>query len=241
MKMILQFRMPGVNIRVIGLHTGGSYGNKQIISMPTFYGAVLARATGLPVKIMLNKTEHLLTWEVRLGSRIHGKVGIRKDGVVSAFQGMWLVEPGFSSELAQGQMGVGLGEAQVMLAKCQNWDLDTKCIATNRSPGGPIRGFGGQELKSAMLPLIGLAMKKGNFDPVEVFKKNFVQPGDGYFWRDGNWWTCRETDYVKTMEEAAKKFGWSDKWKGWNKPTAVNGTKAIGLESAYMGMPMSRG
>jgi len=229
MKMVLQFRMRGVNIRLIGVHTGGSYGNKQIISIPTFYAAALAQATGLPVKVVYTKAEHLLNWEVRLGSRMRGKVGFTKEGIATGFEGMWLVEAGFSSELAQGQMGVGLGEAQLMLSKCQNWDLDTICIATNRSPAGPIRGFGGQELKSAMLPIVSVAMKKGNFDPVEIFKKNFVQPGDGYIWRDGNWWVCRETDYVKTMEETARKFGWSEKWKGWNKPTTVNGTKAIGV------------
>jgi xanthine dehydrogenase molybdenum-binding subunit len=31
------------------------------------------------------------------------------------------------------------------------------------------------------------------------------------------------------MEKGAEVFGWKEKWKGWLKPTAVNGTKRIGV------------
>ena len=50
---------------------------------------------------------------------------------------------------------------------------------------GRTRGFGGQELKCSFIPLLCLAMEKADLDPFEVLKKNFVKPGGGYFWRDG--------------------------------------------------------
>ena len=86
-------------------------------------------------------------------------------------------------------IAVGCGETQLMIGSCQNWKLDTKTIVTNRNPSGTVRGFGGQELKSALVPLWTLTMEKGGLDPVEVFKKNFIKPGEGYFWRDGVWYT----------------------------------------------------
>ncbi|EFK05265.1 aldehyde oxidAse and xanthine dehydrogenase, a/b hammerhead domain protein [delta proteobacterium NaphS2] len=229
LKLIMETKMGDTNIRCISFNVGGSYGNKQTVPMPVFYAAALAKAANRPVKFSLSKAEQLLTYDLRLSNRVHAKIGVRKDGSVSAVQGEWLVDTGVSSDLGQGQIAVGLGEAQVMMAKCKNWDLEGRLIATNRSASGICRGFGGQELKSALIPLWGQAMKKGHLDPVECFKKNFVQPGDGYFWRDGKWWVCREVDYVKTMEETAKKFGWREKWKGWNTPTSVNGTKAVGV------------
>jgi xanthine dehydrogenase molybdenum-binding subunit len=72
-------------------------------------------------------------------------------------------------------------------------------------------------------------MEKADLDPVEFFKKNYVKPGDGYYWRDGNRWVCRGVDYTKAMEQGAEAFGWKEKWKGWLKPTAVNGPKRIGV------------
>jgi len=36
-------------------------------------------------------------------------------------------------------------------------------------------------------------------------------------------------DYSKAMQKGAEAFGWGDKWKGWLKPTAINGTKRIGV------------
>ncbi|HLA28757.1 MAG TPA: xanthine dehydrogenase family protein molybdopterin-binding subunit [Syntrophales bacterium] len=229
LKLMMQTRMGDTNIRCIGFNVGGSYGNKATIPMPVFYAAALAKAANQPVNYSLSKAEQLLAYEIRLSGIIHAKIGVKKDGTVSAIQGTWLVGTGASSDLGQGQIAVGLGEAQLMLAKCQNWDLDSKLVVTNRSPSGICRGFGGLELKSALIPLWGLAMKKGNLDPVVCFRKNFAQPGDGYFWRDGSWWVCREVDYVRAIDETAKKFRWSEKWKGWNRPTIIKGTKAIGV------------
>jgi CO/xanthine dehydrogenase Mo-binding subunit len=92
-----------------------------------------------------------------------------------------------------------------------------------------VRGFGGQELKCALIPLLSLAMEKLNLDPFEVLKKNFVKPGQGYFWRDGIWYTYRGVDYSAAMDRGAEVFGWKAKWKGWRTPTAINGTKRRGI------------
>jgi len=56
-----------------------------------------------------------------------------------------------------------------------------------------------------------------------------VKPGDGYFWRDSLWYNYRGIDYSPAMEEGARLFGWKDKWKGWLRPTAINGSKRRGI------------
>lgn len=58
-------------------------------------------------------------------------------------------------------------------------------------------------------------MREGNFDPVEIYKKNYVSEGDIYTWRDGRQWQAHSVNYVKAIEESAEKFNWKDKWKGW--------------------------
>ena len=72
-------------------------------------------------------------------------------------------------------------------------------------------------------------MEKLGIDPFEFLKKNFVKPGDGYFWRDGIWYTYRGVDYGPAMERGAERFGWKEKWKGWLTPSARNGTKRRGV------------
>ncbi|MFO7460822.1 MAG: xanthine dehydrogenase family protein molybdopterin-binding subunit [Desulfatiglandales bacterium] len=227
-RFIMLSKMGFPDIRAISTHCGGSFGSKNYSAQPLFYAAALSKATGRPVKVMYNKEEHFGAFCLRLGSRFHGKVGIKKDGTVTAVSGEWFVDTGAFSDMAQAQVAVGCGEAQLML-RCANWNLQTKLVLTNRCPSGVVRGFGGQELESAFHPVLSLAMEQANLDPVDFFRKNYVKPGEGYFWRDGNWWVCRGKDYSNALTAGAEAFGWKEKWKGWLVPTAVRGPKRIGV------------
>ena len=217
-----------VEVRAIGVPCGSSYGSKAMSWQTQLRAAALSKATGRPVKLSLTKEEHLATFTLRPESRMHAKVGMKRDGTVTAVLGTWLIGTGYYSQTTQAQVAVGCGEVQLVV-RCPNWDLKPTIVCTNRNASGIVRGFGGQELKCALIPLLSLAMQKANLDPVEFFKKNYVKPGDGYFWRDGNWYTYRGVDYTKAIVEGAKRFGWKEKWKGWLKPTAVNGTKRTGV------------
>ncbi len=227
-RFIMLSKMGFPDIRAISTHCGGSFGSKNYSAQPLFYAAALSKVTGKPVKVMYTKEEHFGAFALRLGSRFRGKVGIKKDGTVTAVSGEWFVDTGAFSDMAQAQVAVGCGEAQLML-RCSNWNLQTKLVLTNRCASGVVRGFGGQELESAFHPILSIAMEQADLDPVEFFKKNYVKPGEGYFWRDGNWWVCRGKDYSKAITEGAKAFKWEEKWKGWLVPTAVHGSKRVGV------------
>lgn len=228
-KMILTQVFNGeVEIRSHANPMGGSFGTKIINWQVQSYATLLSRATGQAVKLVFTKEEHIAAFVLRPGSRIHAKIGMKKDGTVTAVSGNWLVDTGYYSMTTQAQVAVGCGELQVV-TRCRNWDLKTDIVCTNRNASGSVRGFGGQELKAAFLPLLYLAMEKLDLDPVEFIKKNYVKPGDGYFWRDGLWYTYRGLDYTKAMEQGAERFGWKKKWKGWLKPTTVEGHKLRGI------------
>lgn len=227
-RFIMLSKMGFPDIRAISTHCGGSFGSKNYSAQPLFYAAALAKATGKPVKVVYTKEEHMGAFSLRLGSRFRGKVGIKKDGTVTAVSGEWFVDTGAFCDMSQAQVAVGCGEAQLML-RCANWNLQTKLVLTNRCASGVVRGFGGQELESAFHPILSVAMEQADLDPVEFFKKNYVKPGEGYFWRDGNWWVCRGKDYSNAITEGAEAFGWKEKWKGWLVPTAIQGSKRIGV------------
>jgi CO/xanthine dehydrogenase Mo-binding subunit len=230
MDKILLWHITGrkVDVRTFGGYCGGSYGSKQVSWLVHCYAALLSRACGRPVKLVYTKAEHLAAFVVRPGSRIEGKVGMKKDGTVTAVAGKWLIDTGYYTTMTQSEIAVGCGEVQIAV-RCPNWDLKPLTVCTNRNASGPVRGFGGQELKCALLPLLSLAMEKLDLDPFEVLKKNFVKPGQGYYWRDGLWYVYRGVDYSAAMDKGAEVFDWKKKWKGWLTPSSVNGSKRTGI------------
>jgi xanthine dehydrogenase molybdenum-binding subunit len=159
---------------------------------------------------------------------MNARVGMKKDGTVTAVAGSWLIDTGFYSQTTQSQVAVGCGEVQIMV-RCPNWDLRPVIVCTNRNASGIVRGFGGQELKCILIPLLSLAMEKLDIDPFQFLKKNFVKPGQGYFWRDGIWYEYRGVDYGPAMDRGAEAFGWKEKWKGWLKPSSTAGAKRRGV------------
>jgi CO/xanthine dehydrogenase Mo-binding subunit len=217
-----------VDVRTIGSPVGGSFGTKIVCWQVQTYAVLLSRATKQPVKLIFTKEEHLAAFTLRPGSRMQAKVGIKKDGTLTAVSGRWLVDSGYYSFTTQAQVAVGCGEIMIM-AQCPNWDLRSIIAATNRNASACVRGFGGQELKAAFIPLLCLAMEKAGLDPFEVLKKNFVKPGGGYFWRDSVFYKYRGVDFSNAMDKGAEVFGWKNKWKGWLKPTSVSGTKRRGI------------
>lgn len=228
-QMVLYYLMDRkYEVKVVGVSCGGSYGSKGMIIPIALRAILLARASGRPVKFCLDKGEHLSTFTLRLGTRFEGRVGMKGDGRVTAISGSWIINTGCYSAVTQAQVAVGLGEAQIAI-RCPNWDIRPKIVLTNRQPSGWIRGFGGQELKAVLFPLLHEAMARLDIDPVEFIQRNFVKPGDGYFWRDGRWWTYRGVDFAEAIRRGAEAFGWKEKWKGWLKPSRVEGSKRVGV------------
>jgi CO/xanthine dehydrogenase Mo-binding subunit len=218
-----------LDIRIHGNPCGGSYGSKRMSWQVHAYAVLLARATGKPVKVYLTKEEHMATFTVRPGSRISARVGMKKDGTVTAISGNWLINTGYHSTITQAQVIIGCGEA-MLAVKCANWNLKPTIACTNRTASGMVRGFGGQELKCVLIPILSLAMAKADLDPFEVLKKSFIRPGDKFLWhKDDMEQTYRAVDYSRSMDAGAERFGWKDRWKGWLTPSSVDGRKRRGI------------
>ncbi len=217
-----------VEVRTHGAACGGSFGTKLMSWPVQSYATLLSRATGRPVKVIFTKEEHIAAFVLRPGSRMQARVGMKKDGTVTAVSGRWLVDTGYYSQTTQAQVAVGCGEIQLM-TRCANWDLRTDIVLTNRNASGCVRGFGGQELKCSFIPLLCQAMEQIGLDPLEFIKKNYVKPGDGYFWRDGAWYIYRGIDYSAAMDRGAEQFKWKEKWQGWLKPSSVKGSRRRGV------------
>lgn len=130
-------------IRTIAPQCGGGFGTKIMCWQVQSYAILLARATRCPVKVMFTKEEHMAAFTLRVGSRIHARVGMKNDGSLTAIQGTWYVDTGYYSFTTQAQVAIGSGELMIM-AQCPNWDLKNIVVVTNRNASGSTRGFGGR-------------------------------------------------------------------------------------------------
>lgn len=77
------------------------------------------------------------------------RVGMKKDGTITAVAGTWLIDTGYYTMMTQSQIAVGCGEVQIAV-HCPNWDLKPVIVCTNRSASGSVRGFGGQAVSNAV-------------------------------------------------------------------------------------------
>ena len=69
--------------------------------------AALAKAAGKPVKFYFSKEEHFGAFVLRLSSRFRGKIGIKKDGTVTAVSGQWFIDTGaFLTEAYGGHLSL---------------------------------------------------------------------------------------------------------------------------------------
>ncbi len=234
-RMIAQFAIPDTTVHVVASAVGGSYGSKNTVPMEMLFSAALAKDSGRPVKVSATKDEHLTTFLLRLGSRVHAKVGFKNDGTVTAVDAEWLVGSGSHSDFGNGQIANGLGRSMLLMNKCKNWNFQPHLVVSNRCRSGGIRGFGGQEVYAAMIPILCQGMQKLDMDPVDFFRRNFNELGDGYYWVEGKWWTNQALDYKHVIDDAAVRFGWKDKWRGWLRPTSVEGNKARGVGMSVHG------
>lgn len=225
-------KLPPGGLRLIAAYVGGSFGSKHItaVSHIMFYAAALARVTGHPVAIFYTKNEHFTSYQVRMGSRTSYRIGMKKDGAVTAVAGDWLANCGAYS-CAQGPMvSVGL-IALPFLTNCPNIRVSGKTVVTNTIPSGSFRGFGYLENSALLSSVLFRAMEKAEIDPVEFFKKNRLKPGDRFFhpYFNTGFETSAGPDIAPAIEKASVVFGWKEKWKGWGRPTSVTGALRVGV------------
>jgi len=255
LKVVNECSIPGIKYTPYTFHTGGSYGNKQTLVMQVATATAIAYATNRPCKVFQTKVEQQTNFQTRLGTQVKAKIGLDEEGIIRAFRGVWNVDAGAFNDNLQANISVGMGECQLIMAKNKDWDLTSSIVVTNKQAAGVVRGFGGQELNSCLSMLLMRAAKSGNFDPVDVFAKNYAEDGDVYIWRDSLPWRVHSVKYDKMIRDTADKFGWKEKWKGWGVPTSVSddgryvtgvgmsviGNADVGEDNCYAGVKLEPG
>lgn len=200
--------LPLGNIRVIMTNCGGGFGSKAATNPLEVLSVLLAKKAGCPVKMRFDREEMYLYGRGRHKQYIDLKVGIKKDGAITAVKQKAVLEGGAYSSF--GIVAVYYAGAMLpTLYKIPNFKYDGFRVNTNLPPCGAMRGHGCLHPRFAFESLLTMIAEDAGLDPIDIRLKNAMEPETR---------TCNDLDihsceFKACLQKVREKSGW-DKKKG---------------------------
>lgn len=223
--------MPEGKVRVIYGAIGGGFGSKYIERYQPIAALLSKKAGGKSTKIVLTREEELCH-AGRAGAKIRVKIGVKKDGTITA-----IYLKGFFNLGGYGNIIGGCGrfgeESPALAYKYQNARFEGWDVHTNHITSQPCRGVALPTLTFAIENVIDQAAQRLNMDPVEFRLINLpetdtlmpLKPHKNPIYPRA------ELDAYpaqQILREVAEKIDW-ERFKGYQHPLAVEGPKSRGL------------
>lgn len=168
--------LPGDKVKVVSAYVGGGFGGKEDLIVQ-HHAALLAHATGRPVKVTLDRQESLKVHPKRHAFEMEYTLAADAQGNITAVRAYLLEDTGAYASLG----GPVLQRACTHAAgpyKIPNVDILGEAVYTNNPPGGAYRGFGVTQSCFAMESCITLLASKVGLTPWQIRYLNAVGPGD---------------------------------------------------------------
>ena len=159
-------------VRVIGPNMGGGYGNKDESRMAVL-AAMLSRQAGRPVRIEYSREEEFVAGRTRHGGRINVRIGITRDGGITAIHGDAIMDSGAYQATAPNVVR-RTGQGMLYLYRCPNVRFDARPATTNKPVSGSYRALGAPQGHFALETLIDRAADAVGMDPLAFRLRNRV-------------------------------------------------------------------
>jgi len=167
--------LPMEKVRVRGPLIGGGFGGKEDI-VGQIHAAMLAQVTGKPVKILYDRHESLLVHPKRHATQINVKLGLMKDGTMTAAQTELYGDTGAYASLGAKVMGRATTHSTGPYI-VPNVKIDCYAMYTNNPPSGAFRGFGALQAAFAIECLMDRVAEELDIEPVELRRLNALKTG----------------------------------------------------------------
>lgn len=167
-------KIPSANVRVIKKFMGGGFGCKLEGGKYSVMAALLAKETGRPVKIVLDRREESLAMGNRPDSIQTLKAGVKKDGTLTALSHHMIGSSGAHAR------GAGCSWPLRTLYLCPNVKVVEKSVYINAGRNRAFRAPGHVQGTFALESLMDDAAEKIGMDPLEFRMKNHVDKDQVY-------------------------------------------------------------
>jgi 2-furoyl-CoA dehydrogenase large subunit len=182
---------------------GGSYGIKSSIYPYLALIGLTAMVTGVAVKWIEDRREHLLASSSGTDRIADREVAARKDGTILGMRYRWLdnvggyirsPEPGCSFRPLGNYVGP---------YRFQNLEVDASVVMTNKSLTGPNRGYACGHLYFETERMMDLLAERLGLDPVEIRRKNLV-PAEWFPYRTPTGGLYDSGNFEATLDRALR-------------------------------------
>lgn len=167
--------IPEGKVRVKATQVGGAFGGKEDISVQ-IHAALLAQATGRPVKLVFTRQESLIVHPKRHATTIRLRTAATSDGQLTAVQAEIYGDAGAYASLSEHVMTRAATHAT---GPYDVPHVEIVCYAayTNNVPAGAFRGFGVPQSAFAVESQMDILAEKLNLSPFEIRRKNALRVG----------------------------------------------------------------
>ena len=200
--------IPLSKMRILNPFVGGAFSGKHDPFDVDFAAVKLAQLTGRPVKIVLNTDEVLAAYRQRNAMDVTLKIGVKKNGAITALRAECVLEGGPISGI--GPFNIYYFGAFLNIPyKIPAIEYHGKLVYSNRAPCGTVRG---QEIVLAQFALDSLLHMVAcdlGIDQVAIREVNAVTDN----WRTANGMMVDVSGLTECIKKSAAKIGWQESRK----------------------------
>ncbi|MBZ5536637.1 MAG: xanthine dehydrogenase family protein molybdopterin-binding subunit [Acidobacteriia bacterium] len=217
--------IPSNHVRVIKQYMGGGFGSKLELGKYTVIAALLARRTNRPVRLMLTREEDQMNTGNRPATLQHVKVGVKKDGTLTAIE--------LKSVNANGAYlgGAGCGAPYREMYLCANVRTEEYAVYVNTGRSRPARAPGHVQGTFGLESMMDVVSRKIGMDPLEFRKKNYATVNQAQ--TNPKPYSAKLLDQL--YEAGAKKIDWWNRDKSRNSGDFHSRKRGVGMASQIWG------
>jgi CO/xanthine dehydrogenase Mo-binding subunit len=200
--------IPMSKVHVICEFMGGGFGDKGYPGRHQILAALIARQTGRPARIELDRDEYYVAGLRRYAAVIDLKYGVKKDGTLTAIQTKVFANSGAYAQFALAALGVM--QVPMSVYRCANMKGEAYTVSTNTPATGPFRCVGHPQGTFAQEVHMDIIAQKLGMDPVELRLKNYARLEDGDQFRKIPF---SSNGMEECILRGAEAFKWKDRMK----------------------------
>ena len=223
------------HVQLIQATLGGSFGGKdEVMTSMCCRAALLARATGRPVKMVNSREESMLESYKRHPYVMYYRWGAKSNGTITAMEIRCIADAGAYASMSQFVTWRSTVQATGPYA-CENVKTDVYAVYTNNNYTGAMRGFGSPQVNFAIESMMDELAERVGVSPLEIRLRNCFHRGSVTA-------TGQKLDHEVSLREVLQKaadgIGFEEKWKKYREATGGTLRRGVGLACSYRGVSL---
>lgn len=196
--------IPWSRVRVIKPYIGGSFGCKQDVLEEPMCAFLTMKLGGIPVRIELTRKECFTSSRTRHSFNIKGKMGVKKDGTITAYRLDAVSNTGGYASHGHSIASAAANKISYLYPRIV-FGYSALTHYSNLPNAGAMRGYGAPQATFALDSLVEEAAQRLRLDPLEVRLKNVARIGDINPFNKKEIKSC---GIVECLEKGRELFDW---------------------------------